>query len=291
MSTQQATAESIRTPAQSLQEYGRGIVGGLLFSIPLVYTQEMWHVGTVSSPIRQLIYVLITFVLLLAYNRFAGLRQDSSFTEVVIDSLEEMGLGLVLAALFFWMLRRLTGDMQPEEIIGRIVLGAMPIAIGVSIGTAQLGGDQENSGTSDDDKPERTFTGQMALALCGAVLVASNVAPTDEIELLATEMSTWRLIIIAIVSMLLGMVILFYSGFTGTKRGDNSAPTLYEVLFGITATYSISLVSSALMLWFFGRFDGMSFALALSETVVLGVVAMLGASAGRLLIQQGANKD
>jgi len=31
-----------RSTAESLQEYGRGIAGGLMFSIPLLYTMEVW---------------------------------------------------------------------------------------------------------------------------------------------------------------------------------------------------------------------------------------------------------
>jgi uncharacterized membrane protein len=50
-------------------------------------------------------------------------------------------------------------------------------------------------------------------------------------------------------------------------------------------TYGIALISAALILWFFGRFDGEALITCLAQTVVLGVSATLGASAGRLLLQ------
>src|SRR5688500_4882428 len=91
-----------RTPAthvhDSLREYGRGIAGGLLFSIPLLYTMEIWAGGLIVPSGRQLLLVAVTFLLLLGYNRFAGLHEDSSWTEVVIDSVEELGIGVLVSA-------------------------------------------------------------------------------------------------------------------------------------------------------------------------------------------------
>jgi uncharacterized membrane protein len=47
----------------------------------------------------------------------------------------------------------------------------------------------------------------------------------------------------------------------------------------------VALLASAGMLWFFGSFDGQSPALVCAQTVVLGFASMLGASAGRLLLE------
>ncbi len=58
-----------------------------------------------------------------------------------------------------------------------------------------------------------------------------------------------------------------------------------DVLWGITLMYAVSLLSSAFMLWFFGRFGGLSLYGIIAETIVLAFPAALGASAGRLLIQ------
>ncbi|HEX7830691.1 MAG TPA: DUF2391 family protein [Thermoanaerobaculia bacterium] len=47
----------------------------------------------------------------------------------------------------------------------------------------------------------------------------------------------------------------------------------------------MALAASALILWFFGRFDGQALDVIVAEIVVLGLPATLGASAGRLLMQ------
>src|SRR5690242_11216263 len=127
-----------RPTGESLREYGRGLAGGLIFSLPLLYTMEVWWSGFISSPERLLVALIGTFGLLLAYNNFAGIRHDFSAAEVVIDSVEELGLGIVTATLVLWLLGRIHRDMAIDELIGRVVVEAAIVAIGFSVGTAQL---------------------------------------------------------------------------------------------------------------------------------------------------------
>ncbi|MBD2306206.1 TIGR02587 family membrane protein [Chroococcidiopsis sp. FACHB-1243] len=288
-----------RSLAKSLQEYLRGITGGLLFSLPLLYTMEVWWAGFIVHPVRLLIYVLATFTLLLAYNRYAGLRRSAGALEVAIDSVEEMGIGLVVAAVMLWLLGQINTDMNLTEIGGKIVVEAMTVAIGVSIGTAQLGGggkqESDTGMKGEDSQPssspvpfladgEGDFGGQIAIALCGSVLFAANLAPTEEIIVIAIEASTARLLGLALLSILFAVLILFYSDFTGSQR-FSQIRGIKNILFGAVITYAIALFAAAAILWFFGRFDDTTLFICLAQIVVLGVASTLGASAGRLLLQ------
>lgn len=257
-----------------------------MFSLPLLYTMEVWWTGFTAHPFRLLAYVMATFLLLLGYNRYAGLRRDSSMTEVAIESVEEMGIGLFLAGLVLFLLGRITLEMPISEIGGVIVVEAMTVAIGVSIGTAQLGaGGKEDEGLGgSSNKNEIHFGGQMVLAFLGAVLFAANLAPTEEIVIVAIETSWLKLMGVALFSLLIAFLILHYSDFKGAAefvRADH--PTI--ILLGTVVTYAIALSAAALILWFFGRFDGVTMFTALAQTVTLGLAATLGASAGRLLLQ------
>jgi putative integral membrane protein (TIGR02587 family) len=302
-----------RSVAESFQEYGRGVAGGLMFSLPLLYTMEVWWAGFSAHPWRLAAYVAATFVLLLGYNRFAGLRHDAGLAEVAIDSVEEMGIGFIIAAVALFLLGRITMGMPFNEIAGQVVIEAMTVAVGVSVGTAQLGGGGDDSGEEGGDdgggggdnggggggggkkagrtdggargEPELHFGGQMLLALCGAALFAANVAPTEEIVMIAVESSWARLAGLAFVSLLLGALILHYSEFTGAREFVR-ADGLGAVVVGSVLTYAVALTTSALILWFFGRFDGVTLYTALAQVIVLGVAATLGASAGRLLLQR-----
>ncbi len=280
---------------RSLREYGRGIAGGLIFSLPLIYTMEVWWTGFVVQPGRLLLYLLASFVLLLGYNRYAGLREDASWAEVAIDSVEEMGLGLAIAAGLLLLLGRLTLDMHVSEITGKILMEGMTVAIGVSVGTAQLGGsnqDDDDAGMARSSRKQDAGANdadihsadQLIIAFCAAVLFGANVAPTEEITVIGIEISAWNVIGLILASMLVSIIILFYSEFPGARPLPEAGRYRAIASRGIT-TYAVALVASAAILWFFGRFDGVSLDTGIAETVVLGVATTLGASAGRLLLQ------
>lgn len=96
--------------SNSLREYARGVAGGLMFSLPLLYTMEVWWAGFVAEPMRLVVYIATVFLLLLGYNHYAGLHHDHCWSEVVIDSVEEMGLGLLLAAAMLFLLGQIELD-------------------------------------------------------------------------------------------------------------------------------------------------------------------------------------
>lgn len=283
--------------AQSFAEYGRGIAGGLLFSLPMLYTEEVWQRGAQVRPLPMLLAFLFTFILLLGYNRYAGLRQDASWVEVAIDSIEELGLGIVVAGLVLWLIDRVYLGMSLLEMMNRILLEALVVAVGVSVGTAQLGASQDengeegqggsNQGIDGDRRRGMQLSSQVILGACGAFLIASNIAPTIEIVRIGSETAPWKLLVVALVSMALGVLILFFSNFVGTE-GQRKKDKLswLEVVRGGVLTYAVALAVSAFVLWFFGRFDGAGTASILAFTITAGLPAALGASAGRLLLQQ-----
>jgi putative integral membrane protein (TIGR02587 family) len=275
-----------RTPGESALEYGRGIAGGLIFSLPLLYTMEVWWSGFLLDPWRLLLYVAATFALLLLYNRFAGLRRDATFREVAIDSVEEMGIGLVVAAAMLWLAGQLDWSGGSYEITGKVVMEAMTVAIGVSVGSSQLGGDDEDDGgmTGPAGKDDGQYLPQVAIALCGAVLFAANIAPTEEIAIIAMGTSPARLLVLAVLSMAGAAWLLEYARIHGADRHVRKE-TGFERLRGGITTYAVALVAATGCLFFFGRLDGQPFTQALSMVVVAGVPAALGASAGRLLLQ------
>ncbi|WP_416448150.1 TIGR02587 family membrane protein [Leeuwenhoekiella sp. A2] len=276
--------DSIIPVSDSLKEYARGITGGLLFSLPMLYTMELWWAGFISSPLRLLIYFFVGILLLLAYNHYVGIRSSHTLLEGIAETIEEMGMGLLLTAAVLWLSGRITTDMSFSEINGKIIVEAVTVAIGISVGKTQLG-------TSDDDddqeveKREPHIQRELGIALCGAILIASNVAPTEEIAVIALEIENYKLLLIAFVSIIIGGIILYYSNFKGSKQWVRKPNSQTDVLAGTVIMYAIALTSSAFMLWFFGRFNGLSLHGIIAESIVLGFPAALGASAGRLLIQ------
>jgi len=268
--------------SESLREYGRGIGGGFLFSLPLILTMEVWSAGVTVTPIRLLAGLGATFVLLCGYNAYAGLRHDTRFGEILVDSVEELGIGLALSAAILWMLGRIDASSSLPEAVGLILVEGFFVAVGVSVGTAQLTGGAEPHGEAAGR--QQTISSELVLAVCGAVLIAANVAPTEEILVLASEMRPPLLLAALTSSLLLAATLLYFSDFRGSARFADTRGA-FAVVHGTAITCAAGLAASGALLWFFGRFDDHGAALNVAQCVVLGIAGTLGAAAGRLLLR------
>ncbi|GAB3168994.1 TIGR02587 family membrane protein [Telluribacter humicola] len=286
--------DSSRPIKESLEEYGRGIAGGLLFSFPLLYTMEVWWAGFIASPLQLIGVILFTFLLLLGYNRYAGMHPEAHWRSIVLDSFEEIAIGFLLAFGVLLMLRRIEFDsMSMVEIVGKVVIEAMVVSIGVSIGTSQLGIETEDSAPTKEEKKmikqieeerQHSLFGLVVLGICGSVVVGGNVAPTEEILMIGIQSKPIHILTMALVSLFLCLLIIFYSDFRGGVL-EGSKVAIQVVVLQTCTCYVIALGTSALLLWFFGRFDDSSLWVCFSQTIALGVLSSLGASAGNLLIR------
>ena len=124
----------------------------------------------------------------------------------------------------------------------------------------------------------------MILAICGTVVVGGNVAPTEEVLVISLAAKPVDILLMALVSLLLTIVIVYFSDFKGSAR-TITGNLVYYITFDACVSYLLALGTSASILWFFGRFEDVSFWVAFSQCIVLGVIGTLGASAGRLLIK------
>ena len=273
------------TIKETLMEYGRGIVGGLIFSLPLIFTMEVWWSGFIASPGSLISAIIVTFILLLGYNRYAGMRKDTTFFDLCWDSIEELSLAFVVSFIFLYIIGEITFDMSFDEIFGKLIIESMIVAIGISVGTAQLGAsDGGDAGMDDDEKEaEPEFLGIVILSICGATLFASSMAPTDEVMEIAIASSTIRLLLVVLLSLALSLIILHFSEFRGSDVGKTS---MTAVIRTSTINYMIAVLISFILLLFFGRVIDYGYEVILAQVIILSLPATMGASAGRLLISR-----
>jgi len=74
------------------------VVGGLLVWLPLLWTQEVWDHGSTLDPLRILLVLALAFVIVVAFNAVSGFRRDRSWSALLLDAVEGMGLSIVVAA-------------------------------------------------------------------------------------------------------------------------------------------------------------------------------------------------
>ncbi len=64
-----------RPSSESLREYGRGLAGGLLFSLPLIYTMEVWWAGIIAAVVALLLGSLLFFHIVAPIQRLTSAAQ------------------------------------------------------------------------------------------------------------------------------------------------------------------------------------------------------------------------
>jgi putative integral membrane protein (TIGR02587 family) len=277
----------------------RGASGGFLFGIPLLYTMEVWWIGSQTSPSLMLAILAITFVVVLLLNHTEGFRKTQSkhFFDTVMDSVESLAIGIVCATSILFLLGEIELKTPLNEALGKLILESVPFSLGAALAGALLSGDRWSSSNNQDSEKggnrnnhgkKSNFNATLAdigATLIGAMIIAFNIAPTDEIPMLDAAISPPRLLAIIAVSLVISYGIVFQAGFTTQKQRRQQKGIFQRPISETVMSYLVSLLASAFMLFFFHRLSlDDPWTLWLSRTLILGLPATIGGAAGRLAI-------
>ena len=269
----------------------RGASGGFLFGIPLLYTMEVWWIGSSAHMIRLLLALLLTFVIVFMLNRTAGFRQTSDIyaIDAAIDSVEALAIGLVCAGSMLILIQEITLQTPLNEAIGKVIYVSTPFTLGVALANQFLSGQEDEAQKNDDSESNQatfnaTFS-DIGSTLIGTVIIALNIAPTDEIPTIAaTTDGLWLLAVMA-ASLLVSYAIVFAAGFTNQQKRQQQEGIFQNPYSETLISYLVSLVAACMMLVFFDKLHWQDpWHLWLSYSIVLGLPATIGGAAGRLAI-------
>jgi putative integral membrane protein (TIGR02587 family) len=271
-----------RTNSLYARELARAAAGALLFAFPLMMTMEMWWIGFYLDPVRFALFILVGFALLLGLSYYSGFQGEEGWRDVIMDTLSGFAVAVAVSALFLGLFGVLQFDMPLGEIVGKVGLVAIPAGIGALVARKQF----QSSG--DDDGEERadhcSYAGELFLMFGGAVFIAFNVAPTDEIELIAHMMTPWHGLLLAAVTIAIQHALVYNLEFSGQETWPRDRRFAFVFFNYTVAGYGVALAVSLYVIWTFGRTDGMPLTEVANLTVVLGFPAALGAATARLVI-------
>lgn len=278
-----------------LRDALRGVCGGMLFGVPLLYTQEVWYVGSYTRAPRLLGMLLLALAPVFFLAHTAGFRtsRDVRYRDAAKDSVEALGLAIVCAAGVLLLLRQVTTQTPAAPALGRIVIEAVPFAIGMALSRHFLAGAPDEG--QDPDEGRRHSHGRLpstnptvadlGATAIGAIFVALNIAPTDEVQIIAATMTPAWLLGVLLASLVISYCIVFMAGFGDQQRRRRQQGVLQHPLTETVVSYLVSLLMAAAMLWFFQRLElGDPWPLALTYVVVLGLPSAIGGAAGRLAV-------
>jgi putative integral membrane protein (TIGR02587 family) len=277
--------------AHEADDLARGVGGGLLFGVPLLFTMEVWWIGGATRPVHLLAALGAAFVPVLLLIHTAGFRheQDPRLAHTAMDAVEAIAVGIVAAGLVLLVIGEIGTGVPLSEALGKVVYEAVPFSIGVALARYVFGGSRaeqgDRTGASASRSPAQATAADLGATLVGAVFVAFNIAPTDEIPLLESAATPPRLLGVVAVSLLASYVIVFIAGF-GDQEGRATQEGLFQhPVTETVAAYLLALVAATAMLWFFQRLEDPLLSTAnLSDVLLLGLPATIGGAAGRLAV-------
>jgi putative integral membrane protein (TIGR02587 family) len=286
--------------AREIDDMIRGACGGFLFGIPLIYTMEVWWIGSLGRPHMMMIAIALTFAVVFLLNKTEGFRKyqnGNKAYEAVTDTVEAIAIGIFCSTFMLLLLRELTPETSLREILGKIVFESVPFTLGVALANKFLG-DSRNPNSegrigtqaNGDQKPKEpnelhATISDIGATLIGATVIAFNIAPTDEIPMLAAAVSPpWLLAIIA-ASLLISYGIVFQAGFSDQQKRRQQQGIFQRPSGETIMCYLVSLLAAAVMLWFFQKLTFSDpWRMWLTHVLLLGLPATIGGAAGRLAI-------
>jgi putative integral membrane protein (TIGR02587 family) len=276
----------------------RGACGGFLFGIPLLYTMEVWWIGSLAKPRMMLVAIMLTFIVVYLLNRTEGFRKYKAADlpyKALIDTVESIAIGTCCAAFMLILLREITPDNFLRESVGKIIFESVPFSLGVALSNQFLG--DSRSGTSEGRNDLKSNPGQnqsdelnatwsdIGGTLIGATVIAFNIAPTDEIPMLAAAVSPGWLLIVIITSLVISYAIVFESGFSNQQKRRQQRGIFQRPSSETIASYLVSLIAASFMLWFFQKLTFSDpWTMWLDYSLLLGLPASIGGAAGRLAL-------
>lgn len=264
-----------------LQGLARGLAGGLLFALPLLMTMEMWWLGGFTMERSRLLIFLITSLpMLLGISYYVGFEPTFALLDEVLDALAAFAIGFLLSAAALIVLGVLKPGGSPSEMIGQIAICTVPAAIGALLAGKQF----STRGIEQQKRDGRGFWRALFLMAVGAVFLAFNVAPTEEMVLISHLMGSGHALALMATSLLALHMLVYALGFPGEDKRREAGGFWRTFAIYTLPGYALALGISLYCLWIFGRLDGVALHEQASMMIVLGFPASLGAATARLVV-------
>jgi putative integral membrane protein (TIGR02587 family) len=259
----------------------RAFGGAIIFGLPLLMTMEMWTLGFAMDPLRLALFLVVMLPVLSRLAFYIGFEDNYGLVDCVLSAFAAYAVAIGAAALILALLGLLEPGMSRDEIIGKIALQAVPGSIGAMLARSQFG---QASSDGTEDKRRDWYDAELFLAGVGALFLAFNIAPTEEVILIAQTITGWHAVLILIGSLVMMHAFVYAVDFQGETELTSLRHQASEFLRLTLAAYALTLLLCLYVLWTFGRTDGLDFAEVMIEVVVLALPGALGAAAARLIL-------
>jgi putative integral membrane protein (TIGR02587 family) len=274
----------------------RGLAGGFLVGVPVVFTVDSWWFGDQLTPGNALLLLALSYLLTAAVVYWSGFHtgQRRGWWHLA-DALEAIALAIFTLFLVFGSLGQIF-DGQPASVtVGRLAVALSPISLGIAVANHLVprGASRVSPQDATITQPVLDLPGtrwqrtvhELAAAAAGALFVCMAIVPGDELSDIATEVPLRNLPLVIILSLLFSYVVVFAAGFRGQPRRRVDPGPLQHPVQETVIAYLVALAISFLALMLFGHIDVHTAGLVgYMKSVLLAFPATVGAAAGRLAV-------
>lgn len=277
----------------------RGVAAGAIVGMPLLYTMETWARGMSLSGGHLLVLLAAALAINTLFCFFSGFRNHYSVGGAVSDAVTAVGIGLLFSTAVLFLIGSLTFGTGPTDALGRILVEALGVSLGVSFANSQVRGkdrskpDQKGEGGKAEEvggggesaewKQLKDDLRDLGATVAGATVFAVSIAPTEEVILITTRLLPWQQLLLMAASLGLCYAILFAAGF---QQREVYVPSPFQSPLAETVMcYAVSLLVALGLLYLVGWPGTLAHvSTAAGATVVLGLPAVVGGAAGRLIV-------
>lgn len=265
----------------------RGLGGGAIIGMPLLYTMEMWFIGMYVTDWHIAGFLLFALLINMGLNHISGFEEEHNIWSDMRDSVVAIGAGAVLSLIVLTLIDVINPTISFASAVSMVALGAVPVSIGFSIANTQFGGGTRTSGKeAQPEVPEkRKAMIDIGATMAGAAVFVFAVAPTEEIVLIMSRTTGFHWAALVVFSLLLTYAIVFVADFSGAKQRMQHQGFLQRPLPETLLAYVLSVLVSLLLLFLLGRSEAFaSISMIVAHSAVIGLPAAVGGAAARLII-------
>jgi putative integral membrane protein (TIGR02587 family) len=244
-------------------------------------TMEMWQLGFSADRLQIALLVVVMIPVLVGLSHYCGFEPTFDWRDDLVDAFVAYAVAFVAAGAVLALFGELKPGMQWDEIVGKLALQAVGGSVGALLAEGQFGA---RDAQAEAEVEHCSYGGELFLMLAGALFLALNVAPTEEMSLIAYKMGPAQGIGLVVFSLLVMHAFVYAVEFRGQASVPENTPQWSLLLRFTVPGYAIALLMSLYLLWTFGRLEGTALEHTTMATVVLAFPASIGAAAARLVI-------
>ncbi|MDQ4078010.1 MAG: TIGR02587 family membrane protein, partial [Chloroflexota bacterium] len=115
---------------KEIDDLARALAGAFLFGLPLLFTMEMWWIGTYTDVWKLLLFLLLALAANTHLAYYSGFKERSGLLASIVEAVEALAVGAVAAAVTLLVFNRITPADPLASLLGKIIIQAVPLSIG-----------------------------------------------------------------------------------------------------------------------------------------------------------------